>query len=116
MTISIRDLEIYAYHGVYEQERRTGQLFGIHCDLSIAAAETISELHQTIDYTCVINVIRDIMSDPEDLLETVAMKIANRVKSEHPLVRHVDISIEKCAPPIPSFGGRVGVRFRKDYL
>ena len=116
MTINIRDLDVFAFHGVYEQERRAGQMFRIQCDLSFVAAADILTLDQTIDYTGVIGLIREIMAVPTDLLETVAMTIAERVKSEHPMVSHVDISIEKCSPPIPSFGGRVGVRFRKDYL
>jgi dihydroneopterin aldolase len=116
MTITIRDLDIYAYHGVYEQERITGQLFRVQCDLSYETREDIHLLDQTIDYTRVIGSIREIMAEPVDLLETVAMRVADRVKTEHPMVTHVDISIEKCAPPIPTFGGRVGVRFRKDYL
>jgi dihydroneopterin aldolase len=116
MTINITDLDIYAYHGVYEQERRTGQPFRLQCALGYETADTIRGLDQTIDYTGVIDLIRTVMSDPEDLLETVAMKIAERIRSEHPIVRHVDISIEKSSPPIPQFSGRVGVRFRKDYL
>lgn len=116
MTITIRDLEIYAYHGVYEQERRAGQAFRLQCDLSFEPEDPLVSLDRTVDYTRVIEMIRAIMSNPEDLLETVAMRISDRIHAEHPIVRHVDISIEKCSPPIPSFGGRVGVRFRKDYL
>lgn len=116
MTITIRDLDIYAHHGVYVQERRTGQPFRLQCDLGFDTMDTIRALDETIDYTLVIDLIRSVMSDPEDLLETVAMKIADRIRSEHPMVRYVDLSIEKSSPPIPQFGGRVGVRFRKDYL
>ena len=116
MNISIRDLSIYAYHGVFEQERRTGQPFRIDCDLAFDPSGTILALEQTIDYTSIITLIRSVMAEPEPLLETVAQHIADRIRREHPVVRIVDISIEKCAPPIPSFGGRVGVRFRKDYL
>lgn len=116
MTITIRDLDIFAFHGVYEQERRSGQPFQIQCDLSFEPAGAVLTLDQTIDYTRVIELIKEVMSDPEDLLETVTMKIADSIRTEHPFVRHVDITIEKCAPPIPSFGGKVGVRLRKDYL
>jgi dihydroneopterin aldolase len=116
MNITISDLDIFAFHGVYEQERRSGQAFQIQCEIGFEPPVDILSLDQTIDYTHVINMIREIMSTPEDLLETVAFKITERIRTEHPFIRHVDILIEKCSPPIPSFSGRVGVRLRKDYL
>jgi dihydroneopterin aldolase len=112
MTISIKDFELHAHHGVYAEEKRTGQLFRLQCDMIFDPGEGISRLDQTIDYTCVVALIREIMAEPEDLLESVVKKIADRIRVEHPLVCSVDISIEKCTPPIPSFSGRVGVRYR----
>lgn len=116
MTINIKDFELYAYHGVYAEEKRVGQMFRLQCDMDFNPGSSIDHLDQTIDYTRVVELIREVMAETEDLLETVVMKIADRIRIEHPLVRSVDISIEKCTPPIPSFSGRVGVRYRKAFI
>lgn len=115
MTISIKDFELHAFHGVYAEEKRVGQLFRLQCDMDFIPVKPINQLEQTIDYTRVVELIREVMAETEDLLETVVIKIADRIRIEHPLVRSVDISIEKCTPPIPSFSGRVGVRYRKEF-
>ena len=81
MNITISDLDIFAYHGVYEQERRSGQAFQIQCEIGFEPPGDILSLDQTIDYTHVINMIREIMSTPEDLLETVAFKITERIRT-----------------------------------
>jgi dihydroneopterin aldolase len=115
MTISIKDFELHAHHGVYAEEKRTGQMFRLQCDMFFDPVQAIDRLDQTVDYTRVVELIREIMAEPEDLLETVVMKISDRISVEHPFVRSVDISIEKCSPPITSFSGRVGVRYRKEF-
>jgi dihydroneopterin aldolase len=111
--IHIRDFKCIAYHGVFPEERAIGQEFVVDVEVMFPAAGMVITLEQTIDYSRLLEIVRAVMAEPEPLLETVAMKIAGRVGEEFPQVTGINISIEKPAAPITTFGGRVGVRYEK---
>ena len=50
--ISIRGLEVFAYHGVLPQEAIKGQTFTIDIDLSVdtLTAGSLDDLSETVDY------------------------------------------------------------------
>ena len=50
--LEIRGIEVYAHHGVFEHERRDGQVFVIDLALSVdtRAAAHHDDLAQTVDY------------------------------------------------------------------
>ena len=98
--IHVRDFVCRAFHGVYAGERASGQ------DFRVGMTVTFSEGGK-------IAVIREVMAETEELLETVAQKMADRVFREHPSVEEVEVRIDKIAAPIPSFGGTVGIAYSR---
>lgn len=109
--IHIRDFRCTADHGVFPEERAIGQEFVVDVEVMLPVAGMVITLEQTIDYSRLLEIVRAVMAQPEPLLETVAMKIAGRIGEEYPQVTGINISIEKAAAPIITFGGRVGVRY-----
>lgn len=115
MEIRLSALRCHAHHGVHDSERRMGQEFRADITLSYPAEGMVSEIGQTIDYTVVYAMFRQAMAEPEALLETVAMKLANRIRDAFPQLSEINISIEKTSPPIPTFEGRVGIAYRRKF-
>lgn len=115
MEIRLSDLRCHAHHGVHESERRMGQEFRTDITLSYPAKGMVSEIGQTVDYTIVYALFRQAMAEPEALLETVAMKLADRIRTAFPHISEINISIEKTSPPIPTFEGRVGIAYRRKF-
>ena len=50
--IIVEGLEVFGYHGVYEQEKEEGQIFVVNCwiDTSFAGAIHSDDLSNTVDY------------------------------------------------------------------
>jgi dihydroneopterin aldolase len=115
MEIRLSDLRCHAHHGVHDSERRMGQEFRTNITLSYPAKGMVSEIGQTIDYTVVHALFRQTMAEPEDLLETVAMKLAECIRTAFPHISEINISIEKTSPPIPTFEGRVGIAYKRKF-
>jgi dihydroneopterin aldolase len=78
--LSVTGIECFAHHGVFEHERRDGQVFLIDLVLGIdtRAAAASDDLHHTVDYgSLVAHVKAAVESDPVDLIETVAQRISD---------------------------------------
>lgn len=115
MEIRLSDLRCHAHHGVHDTERRMGQEFRTDITLSYRVAGMVSEIGQTVDYTAVHAIFRQTMAEPEALLETVAITLAERIRTAFPQVVEINISIEKSSPPIPTFEGRTGIAYRQQF-
>lgn len=100
--ISLRGLQAHGHHGVYEHERRDGQLFSVDLDLAVdlrAAAET-DDLSRTVDYGRLATDVHDVVAgEPVDLLETLAERLARLVLT-NPMVSWVRVTVHKPQAPL----------------
>ncbi|PPK93433.1 dihydroneopterin aldolase [Kineococcus xinjiangensis] len=113
--IVVRGLEAVGHHGVYEEERRDGQLFrvdvALHLDTRAAAAE--DDLAATVHYGVLSErIVAVLTGEPVDLLETLAERIAALCLAEPP-VRAVDVVVHKPHAPIPVAFADVEVAVRR---
>lgn len=112
--IQLRDVMIYASHGVMPEEGVVGNQYRVNVRLRLDADhfdENKDDLASTVSYAEVFDILRSVMSDRVALLETVAVKFANEVRNCWPIVRHGWIEIVKTVPPIPNMIGEAGVRY-----
>lgn len=96
--IRIDNLEIYAYHGVYPEEKEKGQPFFLNVVLYLdtRAAGLMDELEATVDYGSVCRKLDQWMKEENcDLLERVAEKLAEKLMQEFPLIQKLDFEIRK---------------------
>ena len=73
--IKIRGLEIFANHGVFEEEKILGQKFIVNVDLVMSTrnAGLTDDLNKSVDYGAVCKLISEIMKDcNHNLIEAVA--------------------------------------------
>lgn len=100
--IRLTGLRATAYHGVLEHERRDGQLFVVDVTvrLPLGPAATTDDLEQTVHYGELAEaVVAAVESDPVDLIETVAERIAG-VALAYPAVHEVVVTVHKPNAPI----------------
>ncbi|MCU1409633.1 MAG: folB [Rhodoglobus sp.] len=101
-TITLTGLRASAFHGVLEHERRDGQEFivdvTVHLKLNEAAAA--DDLALTIHYgELAEEVVAAVESDPVDLIETVAERVAQVVLAHRAAVV-VSVTVHKPHAPI----------------
>ncbi len=100
--ITLTGLRASAFHGVLEQERRTGQIFVIDVTvfLSLAEAGRTDDLDRTIHYgELAEQIVSAVESDPVDLIETVAERVAAVVLA-HEAAQFTRVTIHKPNAPI----------------
>lgn len=98
MKICLNEMVFYGFHGVFAEERKLGQRFIVSLQLTTDGAHdsTIHKLDDTVDYTQVYALLKEIMeSDQFQLLETVANAILDRVLQEFSLVCKAEVFIQK---------------------
>ena len=101
--ITIKDLEIYANHGVFPEENVLGQKFLVSAVLhtSTRKAGLTDDLTTSIHYGEVSHLIKKIVSENTwKLLEKIAEETASAILLTYPLVSQVDITIKKPWAPI----------------
>jgi dihydroneopterin aldolase len=112
LSIHLYDVQFYAYHGLYADEKLKGNQFVIDLEVKYhPAAIPVTSIHQTIDYVALYGILQKRMSLATPLLETLVMDIARQIMDQYKLVEEVNISIKKLHPPISNFDGIVGVSF-----
>lgn len=100
--ITLTGLRASAFHGVLDQERRTGQVFVIDVTvfLPLADAAATDDLDRTIHYgELAEEIVAAVESDPVDLIETVAERVAGVVLG-HDLAVMTKVTVHKPSAPI----------------
>ena len=110
--IRIRELEVFAHHGVGEDEKANGQFFYINAELyeDISGAATTDELYLTTNYATVCNYIEYWMGENTyDLIETVAERLCEDILLKFPLLEGIKLEIRKPNAPIQQKFGSVSI-------
>jgi len=113
--LTLTGLRANAFHGVFDHERRDGQVFIIDVvvSLDLAAASTSDDLGSTIHYgELASEIVAAVESDPVDLIETVALRVADLVLA-HDAADAVEVTVHKPNAPITVPFDDVSVTIRR---
>ena len=102
--LRIKDLEVYAYHGLFGAEKELGQRFVLDLilDYDMTRAAKTGDLTASIHYgELAQDLTRWCQESTEDLIETLAYKLINRIFLTHPLVQKVSLEVKKPWAPVP---------------
>lgn len=116
--IKIVQLEVFAFHGCEEQEKRDGQKFYIDADLytDIRTPGISDDLNDTMNYATVCQFIDKFMKENRfDLIEAAAEQTVRALLQEFPKVRGVDFTIYKPNAPIGLPFGNVAVSISRKW-
>ncbi len=101
--IKIQNLEVFGHHGVFSEETKLGQKFLVNATLytSIRAAGYSDDLDNSINYGDVCHFITRYMQNHTfKLIEAVAEHMAQALLMEYPLLKKIDLEIQKPWAPI----------------
>lgn len=99
-------MQFFAYHGCFEEEQVIGTHFivDVVLDTDTTLAETTDELAGTVNYQDVYHLVKTEMAERSKLLEHVARRIADRIKTAYPTITFCRVKVSKLNPPL---GGKV---------
>ncbi|ALR31242.1 diguanylate cyclase [Chryseobacterium sp. IHB B 17019] len=100
--IYLEDVKIYAYHGVLPEENIIGTYYILNVELHTdlwQAAET-DDLHDTISYADINEIIHNEMKIKSKLLEHVAGRIISKIHEKFSDISYIKLKITKTSPPM----------------
>lgn len=100
--IGLEGMEFYAYHGVYEEERKIGGKYIVDVLVYTNAvdAELHDDLNGTVNYEQIYKVVEQNMQQPVKLIERLARKIMDDIRLFVVKEDTIRIKIRKLNPPL----------------
>jgi 7,8-dihydroneopterin aldolase/epimerase/oxygenase len=101
--IRLRNAVFYGYHGNHHEERFLGGRFHIDVEMEtdFSAAAEHDDLHRTVNYEAVYNLIQDIVTNQSfKLIEALSRRIALSVLDQFADVRAVTVRVRKPGVPL----------------
>lgn len=115
--IELRGLSLVGIVGVLPEERVRAQPLELDVDLAVdmTAAGASDALADTVDYGAVCDLLARVVeqSRPE-LLERLAVQLADAVLASDPRITQVDLAVRKLRPPVPHALVSSGVRVHRE--
>lgn len=114
--ILFKGMKFYAYHGVFPEENKLGQIYVVDLEVGInlrLAGET-DQLDETINYADLYQLVKDIVENEQfKLIESVAEKIASQALISFLKMNEILVRVTKPTPPIPGHYDAVAVEIRR---
>ncbi len=114
--IIIKDLQLFAYHGVNEEEKIKGQnfVFDISVWADLRKPCESDNVEDTVSYAKIIKKVREVFTaEKYDLLEKAAQVVCDAIFESFPLVQECEILLKKPEAPIKAEFSWVAVEIRR---
>ncbi|MGL4569789.1 MAG: 2-amino-4-hydroxy-6-hydroxymethyldihydropteridine diphosphokinase [Clostridium sp.] len=101
--IYLKDVEIFANHGVFKEEKTLGQkfIFDIELELNLSKAGKTGDLNASVHYGELCHGIEKVVCEESyDLIETVGEKVLEFILNEYKDVKNVKVKVKKPWAPI----------------
>ena len=101
--IYLKDIEIFANHGVFQEEKNLGQKFILSLELSLDFSEAAKngDLTGSVHYGELCHNVEKVFTEENcDLLETLVYKVGEYVLNTYEIVREVKVLLKKPWAPI----------------
>ncbi|MBO4337311.1 MAG: 2-amino-4-hydroxy-6-hydroxymethyldihydropteridine diphosphokinase [Lachnospiraceae bacterium] len=101
--ISIENVEIYAYHGVYKDETDKGQrfIFSARLYLDMGKCSRSDGILDTVHYGNVAEELSTFLTENVfALMETAVTRAAMHIMSEYPMLEGIELTLQKPDAPI----------------
>ena len=116
--IYIKDLELFAYHGVMQEEKVLGQKFvlDIELDIDLRQAGKTDDLTKTVHYGELAHEIElEFTKQSYDLIEKATEQICEYVLINYPLVKEIKIKLKKPWAPTKKHVEYVAVEMKRKW-
>lgn len=105
--IRVADIRQSVWIGVTPEERAAAQEIVLSVNLTLAAAADDDRISSTVNYDIILGFIRNGLTEPAQLIETIAGRVAAYCLTLSPHALSVEVAIEK--PSVLKGEGHVGV-------
>ncbi len=115
--IKVRGLKIFAYHGVFEEEKQRGQgfIFDIDACVDISGACKTDNVEDTVSYAEIIEeTVKIFTSQKDNLLERAAERVAEGLFKRFDKVHSLRILLKKPDAPIDADFDFVGIEINRN--
>ena len=104
--IEIEEMEFYAYHGHYEEERIVGNRFllDLRIETDCEAAAKSDHINDAVNYQTAYKIIREQMKQKSHLLENIAQRILDALFKDIRDIKKASVKVRKMNPPM---GGQI---------
>jgi dihydroneopterin aldolase len=114
--ITIKGIEGFGFHGVFDFEKREGQKFyvDLEIELDLTTPSVTDALADTIDYSIFTTIAREeIEGEAVNLIERLAGKIADRIKAQAPSIISIAVTVHKPQAPVSETVTDIAVTIRR---
>lgn len=94
--ISLNNVEVFAFHGVYPEEQILGNLFIL--DLNVFFNPQMLKNDEFVNYEVLRNVMLSEMANTQKLLESVLENMKFKLLDRYSFLEKIEISIKKTNP------------------
>ena len=111
----IDNLEVFANHGLFEEENRLGQkfIFDIECEFNYKKAMFSDEMTDSISYADIAEVVvKTATTNTFNLLERLAGEILKNIFTEFSQIENIKLKINKPGAPIKYHFEKCGVEVK----
>lgn len=100
--IQVKGIRCYSYHGCLQEESVIGGQFEVDVDLwcNFKPSADQDDLNLTINYVDVNRIVEEEMATAFKLIETVAYRILEKLKTEFSILKKARVEIRKINPPL----------------
>jgi len=100
--IYLENIRTYSHHGCMKEETVIGSEYRVDLwlDADLTVASSSDDLKDTPDYVVLHQIVVKEMKIPSRLLEHVAQRIIERIKSSVKDLDHIRVRVSKINPPI----------------
>jgi dihydroneopterin aldolase len=100
--IYLENIRTYSHHGCMKEETVVGSEYRVDLwvDADLTVASSSDDLNDTPDYVILHQIVVKEMKIPSRLLEHVAQRIIERIKSSVKDLDHIRVRVSKINPPI----------------
>lgn len=100
MRIRLDNIQLKAYHGIYDVERKQGNRFSVDVsfDFDGKQSATSDNIDDTVNYEAIYGIVRDEMAIAANLLENVAQRIYTKIKERFCNIDNLYVAVSKYNP------------------
>ncbi len=100
--ISLEGIKMFGRHGFYEEETILGNEFiiDLFVETEISDAAEEDDLFKSVNYETLFYLCKVEMKEPAKLLETVAIRIVDRINEHFENIEGIRLKLTKINPPL----------------
>lgn len=104
--IILEDMEFYAYHGCFKEERVVGNKFIVNLTIetNMDKPSKTDDIKDALNYQTAYKLVKEQIQIKSHLLENIAKRILDSLLSNFKNIEKVSVKVSKMNPPI---GGKL---------